>query len=163
MFERLAHLIVRRRPATLALFVLGLVVAAVLGSGVFSRLQGSGFDDPASDSAKAAQQLRTDFGVADPVAAIAVVTRHGLDADAPAATALVQRLRAEPGVTQVVSYWTSGRPASLAGQDGRTGQVLVFGDTNATDVQQNDLAKRLTAAYGGALRRCGSTQSAMSA
>jgi putative drug exporter of the RND superfamily len=149
MFERLAHLIVRRRRPILALFVLGLVVAAVLGSGVFSRLQGSGFDDPGSDSAKAAQQLRTDFGVADPVAAIAVVTQHGLDADAAAATALVHRVQTEPGVSQVVSYWTSGRPASLAGQDGRTGQVLVFGAANATDVQQYDLAKRLTAAYQG--------------
>src|SRR3954453_2995935 len=149
MFERLAQFIVRRRRATLALFVLGLVVAAVLGSGVFSRLQAAGFDDPGSDSAKAAQQLRTDFGVADPVAAIAVVTQHGLDADATAATALVHRLQAERGVGQVVSYWTSGRPASLAGRDGRTGEVLVFGAANATDVQQNDLAKRLTAAYEG--------------
>src|SRR3954468_21411453 len=149
MFERLGHLVVRRRRAPPVLFVLGLIVAGVVGSGVFSRLQGSGFDDPGSDSAKAAQQLRTDFGVADPVAAIAVVTQHGLDADAAAATALVQRLQAEPGVTQVVSYWTSGRPASLAGQDGRTGQVLVFGEPGATDVQQTDLAKHLTSTYEG--------------
>jgi RND superfamily putative drug exporter len=149
MFERLGHLVVRRRRATLVLFVLGLIVAGVVGSGVFSRLQGAGFDDPGSDSAKAAQQLRDDFGVADPVAAIAVVTPHGLDADAAAGTALAQRLRAEPGVTQVVSYWTSGRPASLAGQDGRTAQVLVFGEPGATDVQQTDLAKRLTAGYEG--------------
>src|SRR3954453_23752221 len=149
MLERLGHLVVRRRRTTLVLFVLGLVAAAVVGSGVFSRLQSAGFDDPRSDSFIAAQQLRTDFGVADPVAAIAVVTPHGLDADAAVATTLVRRLQAEPGVGQVVSYWTSGRPASLAGRDGRTGEVLVFGAANATDVQQNDLAKRLTAAYEG--------------
>ena len=149
MFERLARLVVRRRRTTLALFVLGLVVAAVAGSGVFSRLQAAGFDDPGSDSARAAQQLRDDFGVADPVAAIAVVTPHRLDADAPAAGALVRRLQAEPGVTRVVSYWTSGRPASLAGQDGRTGQVLVFADPGATDAEQTDLAARLTTAYDG--------------
>jgi len=149
MFERLAQFIVRRRRATLALFVLGLVVAAVLGSGVFSRLLAAGFDDPGSDSAKAAQLLQAEFGVADPVAAVAVTTQHGLDADAGAATALVHRLQAERGVGRVISYWTSGRPAALAGRDGRTGEVLVFGAANATDVQQNDLAKRLTAAYEG--------------
>ncbi len=149
MLERLGHLVVRRRRTALVLFVLGLVAAAVLGSGVFSRLQGGGFDDPGSDSARATQQLRDDFGVADPVAAVAVVTQHGLDADAPAATALVQRLQAEPGVTKVLSYWTSGRSASLAGQDGRTGQVLVFGEPGATDVQQTDLAKHLTSTYEG--------------
>ena len=77
MFERLAHLVVRRSRTTLVLFVLGLVVAGALGSGVFSRLQAAGFDDPGSDSAKAAAQLRDQFGVADPVAALAVETRTG--------------------------------------------------------------------------------------
>ena len=147
MFERLAHLVVRRSRTTLVLFVLGLVVAGALGSGVFGRLQAAGFDDPGSDSAKAAAQLRDQFGVADPVAALAVETRNGLDADAAAATALVGRLRAEPGVTNVISYWTSGRPPSLAGSDGRTGEVLVFTRPDATYTQQSDLAKHLTAAY----------------
>jgi RND superfamily putative drug exporter len=149
MFERLAHLVVRRRRATLALFVLGLATAAVLGSGVFSRLQASGFDDPSSESARAAQQLREEFGVADPVAALAVQTRQGLDADASEATALVRRLRSEPGVTGVVSYWTSGRPPALAGNDGRTGEVLVYGAPAATYDQRADLAQRVVDSYRG--------------
>src|SRR3954470_9747881 len=77
MLERLAHLVVRRRRATLALFVLGLVVAGALGSGGFSRLQAARYTAPGSDSTRAAEQLRQEFGAADPVAAIAVVTRHG--------------------------------------------------------------------------------------
>src|SRR3954451_3995459 len=109
MFERLARLVVRRPRATLVLFILGLVVAGVVGSGVFSRLQASGFDDPGSDSAKAAAYLRTSFWGADPVAVLAVETHDGLDAQAAQATALVQQVKAEPGVTQVVSYWTSGK------------------------------------------------------
>ena len=149
MFERLAHVIVRRRRATLVLFVFGLVVAGVLGAGVFSRLQASGFDDPGSDSSKAAQQLRDAFGVGDPVAALAVETRHGLDADAPQATALVDRVKAEPGVTQVLSYWTSGRNPALAGTDGRTGQVLVYAAPDATDDQRADVAEHLLDSVGG--------------
>jgi RND superfamily putative drug exporter len=149
MFERLAHLVVRRRRATLVVFVLGLVVAGVLGSGLFSRLEAAGFTDPASDSSRAAAQLRSSFRVADPVAALAVVTKDGLAADAADGTALVRRLQAEPGVTQVVSWWTSGRPASLAGRDGRTGEVLVYGRADATDAQNSDLAKHLLDSFGG--------------
>jgi putative drug exporter of the RND superfamily len=149
MFERLANVIVRRRRTTLVLFVLGLVVAGALAAGVFGRLQASGFDDPGSDSAKAAQQLRAAFGVADPVAALAVETKHGLDADAPQATALVNHLQSEPGVTQVYSYWTSGRVASLAGTDGRTGQVLVYAAPDATYDQRADVAKGVLGSFGG--------------
>jgi RND superfamily putative drug exporter len=149
MFERLARLVVRRPRATLVLFVLGLVVAGALGSGVFSRLQASGFDDPGSDSAKAAVQLRDAFRVGDPVAVLAVETRAGLDAQAAQATDLVRRLQQEPGVRQVISYWTSGHPAALAGTDGRTGQVLVFGDPGAGYVQKTDLAQHVLDGYGG--------------
>ena len=149
MFERLGHVVVRRRKTTLALFVLGLVVAGVVGSGVFSRLQAAGYTDPASDSSRAVQQMRDEFGVADPVAAIAVVTRDGPAADAADGTALVQRLQREPGVTQVISWWTSGRPDALAGKDGKTAQVLVYGSPNADDVQRNDLAKQITDTVGG--------------
>jgi RND superfamily putative drug exporter len=150
MFERLAHLVVLRRRATLVLFVLGLVVAGALGSGVLSRLQASGFDDPGSDSAKAAAYLRDSFGVADPVVVLAVESRDGLEAQAAQATTLVQQVRGEPGVTQVVSYWTSGKPAPLAGNDGRTGEVLVFGAPGATYDQRTDLAERIRDGYGGA-------------
>ncbi len=149
MFERLAHLVVRRRRATLVLFVVGLVAAGVLGGGVFSRLQASGFDDPGSESASATAYLRDTFGVSDPVAVLAVETRDGLDAQAAVATDLVRRVEAEPGVTEVVSYWTSGRPAPLAGTDGRTGQVLVFTGAAADYDERGELATRLLEEYGG--------------
>src|SRR5919199_2954263 len=147
MFERLAHLVVHRRRATLVLFVVGLVVAGVLGGGVFSRLQASGFDDPGSESAAAATYLRDTFGVSDPVAVLAVETRDGLDAQAAEATALVRKIEKQPGVTQVVSYWTSGRPAPLAGTDGRTGQVLVFTSADAGYTQRTDLAQDILTSY----------------
>ena len=48
MFTRLGHLVVRRRRTVLVTTLLGLVVAIVLGSGVFARLTNGGFDDPNS-------------------------------------------------------------------------------------------------------------------
>ena len=149
MFEILGHAVVRRRRLTLVLFVVGLVVAGVLGSGVFTRLQAAGFDDPGSDSATVATQLKDRFGVTDAAAVLAVETPTGVDApqDAAAATALVGRVAARPGVTQVVSYWTSGRPASLKGNDGRTGEVLVFSDRTGDDL--TTLATGLRDTFGG--------------
>ena len=46
MFTRLGHLVVRRRRTVLVTTLLGLVVAIVLGSGVFAELTNGGFDDP---------------------------------------------------------------------------------------------------------------------
>jgi RND superfamily putative drug exporter len=148
VFEGLGRLIVRRRQLTLALFAAGVVLAGVVGSGLFGRLAGGGFEDPGSDSAAVTHILQTTFGVSDPVAVLAVQTPHGVDADAATASALVGRLSHEAGVTQVVSYWTSGHPAALKGADGRTGQALVFAASSDTAVR-SDLGKKIVAGYGG--------------
>ena len=148
MFDALGHLVVRRRRLTLALFGVAVVVAGVVGSGLFTRLAGGGFDDPGSDSAAAAHALEATFGVRDPVAVLAVQTPSGVDEDAAAATALVQRLARVDGVQQVVSYWTSGRPAALKGANGRTGQVLVY-SASSDATARSDLGKRIVAGYEG--------------
>jgi RND superfamily putative drug exporter len=132
----------------LALFAVGVVVAGVVGSALFSRFTAGGFEDPGSDSAAAARRLYTSFGVRDPVAVLVVQTQRGVDEDAGAATALVQRLAEEHGVAQVVSYWTSGRPPALKGADGRSGEVLVYSDSS-DDTTRSDLGKRIVAGYEG--------------
>jgi putative drug exporter of the RND superfamily len=148
MFEALGNLVVRRRRLMLALFAVGVIVAGVVGSALFSRFTAGGFEDPGSDSANAAHRLETSFGVRDPVAVLVVQTLRGVDADAGAATALVQRLAEEHGVARVVSYWTSGRPPALKGADGRSGEVLVYSDSS-DDTTRADLGKRIVAGYEG--------------
>ena len=146
MFETLGHVVVRRRRLTLVLFVIGLIVAGAVGSGVFSRLQAAGYDDPGSDSVAAGTTLEHGFGRTAPVAVLAIETPTGVDdaSDAASATALVRRVSATPGVGQVVSYWTSGRPAPLRGTDGRTGQVIVYAapgaDRKGTATRVHDAA-----------------------
>jgi putative drug exporter of the RND superfamily len=148
MFEALGRAVVRRRRLVLALFVVGLVVAGILGSRLFSRLAAGGFDDPGSDSAATAHRLDTAFGVRDPVAVLAVRTPTGVDEDARPAIALVRRLGGENGVARVVSYWTSGRPGALKGADGRTGEVLVYSDSS-DDKTRSDLGERIVSVYDG--------------
>jgi putative drug exporter of the RND superfamily len=148
MFEKLGHAVVRRRRLTLVLFAVGVIAAGVLSSGLFSRLQAAGFDDPGSDSVTVSTALADRFGVTDPTAVLAVETLAGVDDDATAraATALVGRVAARPGVSQVVSYWTSGRPASLRSTDGRTGQVIVL---TAPDADRTAVATGIRDAVGG--------------
>ena len=76
MFHHLGVLIVRRRRSVLVATVLGLVVAIGIGVGVFSRLSNGGFDDPASESTRAAQLLADEFntGGADLVAIVTAET-----------------------------------------------------------------------------------------
>ncbi len=149
-FAALGRLVVRHRRLVLGLFGLGLVLSAVLGSRVFGALGTAGFDDPGSESARAATALHERFGVAEPVLVLAVGTRTGVDdpAAAAAAQAIVDRLAAEPGVSSVASYWTSGRPDALRSGDGRTGQVLAYA-AGTTDEQQAELARTVTADLGG--------------
>ena len=114
-FARLGALTVRRRIPILVLAALFVVVSAVLGGGVVSRLSSGGFDDPGSDSAKAATALagRFDAGPSDVVLVVGAASGASVDspAVARAAQALATRLTGEQGVRDVSSYWTTRAPA----------------------------------------------------
>lgn len=125
--QRFGALVADRPRTVLALFVVAVAVMGVLGSGLFPRLGSEGYDVPGSESDRVRTALSTTFGVRDPVAVVAVEVAAGVDSPegAAKATSLVQSLSRTAGVSDVVSYWTSGRPPAMRGNDGRTGQVLV--------------------------------------
>ena len=150
MFTRLGRFTVRRRRAVLALTGLFVVVAAVLGAGVFGSLQSGGFDDPAAESTRATQVLEQTFGAGDPNLVI-VARAAGGDVDAPAAAAdgmaLTERLAAEPGVARVASYWSLANPPPLRSADG-TRAIVVARITGEPEVVA-DTYDRLAATYKG--------------
>lgn len=149
-FVALGKFVARWKWAVLTGYIIALVVSGALGSRVFSALDTAGYDDPRSESAQALTYAEETFGIDDPVMAIAVRTPGDIDdADgAGAAADLVNKINAEPGVSATVSYWTSGRPAPLRGNDDRTGQVLVFTKDLIVDDQMK-LANKLAEEYGG--------------
>ncbi|MDP9100841.1 MAG: MMPL family transporter [Actinomycetota bacterium] len=118
--------VIRHRRAVLFLAVLFLALAGALAGGVAKELSGGGFNDPNAPSDRAARVLTSTFGGGASNLALLVRTPGPVDAPGVAAAgrALVARLSAEPGVIQVASYWTSGRPASLRSVDGRKALVL---------------------------------------
>src|SRR5438270_13890301 len=112
MVVAIARFAIRRRKAVLAAAVLFVVLSIALGVGVVSRMSGAGFNDPASASSRAARALSTQFHSGTPNFLLLVKARGGVDTpDATAAAKqLTAQLSAEPGVGNVVSYWTAGKP-----------------------------------------------------
>src|SRR3954451_17731569 len=55
MFEALGRVIYRRRRWVVAVSLVFVVFAGVWGTGVFSHLTGGGFEDPDSESSRAAE------------------------------------------------------------------------------------------------------------
>ena len=135
MFTRLGHLAVRRHRLVLTAGALFLVVAGALGGGVFDRLLTGGFDDPDSESTRAADLLETEFGTGEPslvlLATVAETTgtRTTPAVDDPAVRAeglaLTDELAAIDGTDDVVSYWSAGSPPPLRSDTGDQAIVLL--------------------------------------
>ncbi|CAO5245704.1 putative drug exporter of the RND superfamily [Frankia sp. AgKG'84/4] len=137
MFAPLLGLVTRRPRLVLVLTVVVLLGGGVLAATAFGKLQTGGFDDPASESSRAADQLDTRFH-GRPNVLLLVTARRGDVDDAPVAAAgraVAADLAAQPGARDVVSYWT-GAGSLLRSQDGRSALVIasVADDDQAVDV-----------------------------
>ena len=146
IFHRFGGWVARHRWTVLIGYLVAMVVFGVFGVQVFGAMKSEGFNYPSSDSSRAADVLATDFGVTDPAAILAIETPTGVDADAAAATALLDDVAALAGVDSVVSYWSTGGAPSFLGTDGRTGQAIVIAEDG---VDREQLAADIVAQVGG--------------
>ncbi len=150
MFTSLAHLIVRRRRPILLGSVVLFLVAAVLGVGVFSRLDGGGFDDPNSESARA-DALLEEAGVGGPNV-VAIVTSVDGDVDLPAVAAdaglLTEIITQTDDVTDVASYWSLGNAPPLRSIEGDSALIVarIVGDETTQEERTTELVAALDAA-----------------
>src|SRR5580765_1269034 len=121
MLEKWGWFVVRRSRAILAVCLLGAVLSVYCYVTLPGRLSLELFVDRSSEAYKAQAILQDKFGVGVPNLLLVVTARQGSVDDptvAREAQALVDRLAAEPGVTDVVSYWSSGRPELLRSKAG---------------------------------------------
>ena len=150
MFEKLGHLLFRRRKAVLAGFIVATIAAGVIGSLVFARLEGGGYSDPNSDSYKAVNYLTDTFKVKDP--AIIFIIDAGKSVADPAVAAEVAPIEAElrnrPGVETTLSYWSSGGAKQLVSEDGNAAYLFIYG-TEADLTSLDKLASELQKKYDG--------------
>jgi len=156
MFERIGTLVVTRARWVLVAGTLGLVVAAYLGLGAFSKLQTEGFDDPGSESSRAAKVLDSKFGgdadfvflVTADVGSVDTAAAHA------AGASLTDRLRHDPELTDVASYFDTDATA-LRSRDGRHAVILASLSDSAGDSAAGDVVDRYAGDHGGAKVRVG--------
>lgn len=148
MFEQLGHVLVRRRKSVLAGFIVAVIASGVIGSLVFARLDGGGYSDPGSDSAKAATYLTDTFKVKDP--AIIFIIDAGKDVGDPAVAAEVAPieadLRSTPGIAKTLSYWSAGGAKQLVSADGNSAYLFIYG-SDPDPTQLSDVAGKLQKKY----------------
>jgi len=133
MFEKLGHLIVRRRRGVFVLFILGILIAGGFGSQAFARFDSGGYNDPGSDSAKVQTYLKETFDVRTPSLVVAVHTKSGSvdDEDVVSSAELLEsKIRAEVNTDKVISYWSSGSAPFLKSEDGKSGLMFVYFKTS---------------------------------
>lgn len=152
MFEKLGHLIVKRRKGAVIMFIVGILVAGSIGSMVFSRLDSGGYSDSNSDSYKVYKYLTEELKLSDP-AVVIVVDSGSTDVSDPAVTAkgiaLEKKIAQEEGVVRTLSYWTSGGEATLKSSDGKAAYILVYGEGEAFTPESQALGKTMQAKYDG--------------
>ncbi|MEU6076646.1 MMPL family transporter [Micromonospora sp. NPDC047074] len=133
MFAWWGHMVVRLRWSVLAAALVLVAVGATWGVGVFGQLTGGGFDDPASESSRAAERITRELG---PQGADLVVLWSSDTAavDQPAfrdpVTATVAGLRERPEITSVTTWYETQAPA-LVSTDRRATYALI--QLRATD------------------------------
>ncbi|MFF5003816.1 MMPL family transporter [Streptomyces phaeochromogenes] len=148
MLTRLGRLAVRRSGAVLIGVLLTFLGLAAYGAGAQNDLDLARWSSPGTESVRAGDVLREEFGTGNPNLALLVTARDG-DVDSAstreAARALAQEVEGLPLVTDVTSYWDSDSLA-LRGTDGRRALVLVRLEGSATEAREQlaTLSPRLT-------------------
>jgi len=148
-FYRLGGWVARHRWPVLVGYLIVFVIVGVFGVRVFGAMQSGGFDDPAADSARAATALAEEFGTRDPVVVLAIESPDGVDAGATQAQTLLDDIGEVSGVSEVVSYWSTGGAPSLLSEDGITTRALVYADGGADTAQiSTDIVDTYTGPQG---------------
>jgi RND superfamily putative drug exporter len=133
-FARLGAFVARHRWPVLIGYVVSAVIFGIFGVQVFANMKSEGFADPGGEAARAAAYVQDEFGASDPAVVLVIQTPTDVDADAAAATALLDDVAAVPGVESVISYWSTGAP-ELRSESGRTAQAVVYAEPD-TDLEQ---------------------------
>ena len=152
MFEKLGHSLVKHRKGAVVLFIVGILVAGVVGSMAFSRLDTAGYSDPNSDSYKVYEYLTDELKLSDP-SVVVVVDSGSTDVTDPSVTekglALEKKISQEAGVSKTISYWSSGGEATLKSSDGKAAYILVYGQDDAFSPASQELGAYFIKNYDG--------------
>ncbi len=143
MFVRIGLFATRHAKAILVATLIVLVGAGAFGFTAFGKLKSQGFDDPASESSQVTADIAAKFGGGDSL----VFLIRGPVADPAVQTAgkdLTQQLSADPRLTNVASYFSTGAPPMKSDD----GQYAIAVAKPAADVEISDLRERYDGRHG---------------
>ena len=147
--RRLAIFVVRRRLWVIAAALVAVPLLGLYGGNVHSKLTSSGYDDPASDSFRAAEAIKREFPNADQSAFVVLVTAKSGTVDsaavAAAGAAITNKLDKAPGVTSTASYWSLNRVPQLRSRNSK--QALVVASLHGDESEQLDAAGTLSSEF----------------
>lgn len=164
MLQWSARLAIAAPRRVIAAAALIMAACAVLGIPAAGSLSAGGFQDPTSQSARAAALMVDTFGQGDMELIIGVTDDHSPDgARSEAAqrvgTDIARRLAASPHVVQVTSAWTAPPAAApaLVSEDGTTGLIVagITGGETGAQKHAKSLAEQLVHDRDGVRVRAG--------
>jgi RND superfamily putative drug exporter len=166
MLQRIARLSIAAPRRILAVAVLVMVGAAVFGVPVAKSLSAGGFQDPASESARAIALLGDKFGQSDQQLILVVTAPAGAQSDQArlVATDIVAQVQRSPGVFNVASAWTGPAAASgshlaaqLVSKDGKSGLIVanLEGGENSAQKYAKSIASQVAHDRNGVTVRAG--------
>ncbi|WP_097983460.1 MMPL family transporter [Streptomyces sp. f150] len=138
----------RPRLALLAALVIT-ALAVFAGSGVADRMGSGGWQAPDAESTYVTEVLAREFPASQPNLLLLVDSGSaGVDDPAVAAEAarLAERLKAEPGISGVGSYWETASPA-LRSEDGR--EAIIAARIGGDEKTAGETLDRLAPAFAG--------------
>ncbi|MEU5371036.1 MMPL family transporter [Streptomyces sp. NPDC005951] len=138
----------RPRLALLAALVIT-ALAVFAGSGVADRMGSGGWQAPDAESTYATEVLAREFPASQPNLLLLVDSGSaGVDDPAVAAEAarLTERLKAEPGISGVGSYWETASPA-LRSEDGQ--EAIIAARIGGDEKTAGETLDRLAPAFAG--------------
>jgi RND superfamily putative drug exporter len=152
MFETWGRGVYRRRRLVLVIATLGVVFAAVWGTGVFARLQSAGgFDAPNSQSQQSANLAAKAFGrdAGDVVVLYSSPTRSVRSAAFKSAVTATLAALPRSRVASYQTYWSTGSPQFVSASGRKTYALIeLTGGSDAARIKSFDAIKGSLAAPG---------------
>ncbi|MGY1601597.1 MMPL family transporter [Geodermatophilus sp. SYSU D00815] len=152
MFEALGRVVYRWRRWVVAIALALVAFAGVWGTGVFGSLTGAGFEDPDSESSRAAEVAAEELG-RDAADVVVLYSSDDLTVDDPAfRDAVTSTLAALPAteVERVTSWYGTPAPPLVSDDRHATYAVLTLADgADVAEVRDDLDAPGLTTQVGG--------------
>ncbi len=156
MFHRLGTAVVNRAGLVLAVGLVAILAAAYLAVGAFDKLQTEGFDDPASESTRAAQLLEDEFGGSADYVILVSASEGTVDEGEARSTgeSVTRELEQDAGLHDIVSYFETGSP-TMRSADGEHAIILANTADGPVGAEPAEVVDRYQEDTSGATVRVG--------